>query len=56
MHTLGAAAVDLLLQINKLAILGIEAGIAWAYTTHARGGVTVAARTRCASGTVYLLP
>src|SRR5215471_4047870 len=53
---LGAAAIDLLLQIDELATLGIEAGIAWAHTSHARGGIAVAACTRCASSTVYLLP
>jgi len=56
MHTLSAAAVDLLLQIDELTALGIEAGIAGAHAPHARGGVTVATRTRCAIGTVWLLP
>jgi hypothetical protein len=56
MHTLGAAAIDLLLQIDELATLWIEARIAWAHTPHARGGITVALGTRCASGTIYLLP
>jgi hypothetical protein len=55
-HALSAAAVDLLLQIDELATWWIEVGIAGAHAPHARGSVTVATRTRCAIGTVWLLP
>ena len=55
-HTLGAAVVDLLLQVDELATLGLKAGIAWAHAPHARSDITVTAPTRCASGTVCLLP
>jgi hypothetical protein len=53
---LGAAAIDLLFQIDELATLGIEAGIVGTHTSHTRGSIVVAACTRCASSTVYLLP
>src|SRR5262245_41965939 len=56
MHMLSAAAVDLLLQVDELANLCIKAWIAWAHAPHARGGIPVATRTRCASCTVCRLP
>lgn len=56
MHTLGAAVVDLLLQVDELTALGIKAGIGRTHAPHALSSVAVAARTRCARGAVCLLP
>jgi hypothetical protein len=56
LHVLLAAAVDLLLQVDELAALGVKAGVTRARAAHARYGIAVAARAGGASGTVYLVP